>query len=134
MFKPACLVCCCRKPTHIPAFTTLEHLVSQLLSAPSSDSQYVCVDTIAEMSVVVYYTSVTGSLEQHISFVLDCKKIDYKMVDISQSTEEKDKMREMVGDPKALPPQIFNGNTYCGDYTAFEEAIEMEELEKFLKL
>lgn len=61
-----------------------------------------------------YCTFQVKKKQQHISFVLDCKKIDYKMVDISQSTEEKDKMREMVGDPKALPPQIFNGNTYCG--------------------
>jgi hypothetical protein len=26
----------------------------------------------------------------------------------------KEKMRELIGDEKAIPPQLFNGNTYCG--------------------
>lgn len=46
--------------------------------------------------------------------ILDSKKIPYEKLDIAASTACKDKMREISGDPKALPPQISNGDTYCG--------------------
>ncbi|XP_041831922.1 SH3 domain-binding glutamic acid-rich-like protein 3 [Melanotaenia boesemani] len=91
------------------------------------------------MSVIVFYSSVSGSLEvkkkqDRIMSVLSSKKIPFKTVDISQNSESKDLMRKRAGDPTALPPQICNGDAYCGDFTAFENAIEMEQLEKFLKL
>lgn len=35
---------------------------------------------------------------------------------------------------KPLPPQIFNGQTYCGDYNGFELANECDTLEAFLHL
>merc|ERR1712181_7458 len=31
-----------------------------------------------------------------------------------------------------LPPQVFNGEKYCGDYDAFDVANEDDELEEFL--
>ncbi|XP_071772293.1 SH3 domain-binding glutamic acid-rich-like protein 3 [Centroberyx gerrardi] len=91
------------------------------------------------MSLIVFYSSVGGSLEmkkhqQKIFLILDSKKIPYKAVDIAQSGEDKEEMRRKAGNPKALPPQICNGDTYCGDYDAFENAVEMEKLETFLKL
>ncbi|XP_040015924.1 SH3 domain-binding glutamic acid-rich-like protein 3 [Gasterosteus aculeatus] len=91
------------------------------------------------MSIKVFYTSVTSSREikktqQKIFDILDSKKINYDALDISQEVKVKDLMRELAGDPTALPPQIFNGNNYCGDYKAFDNAIEEESLEKFLKL
>ncbi|XP_062906428.1 SH3 domain-binding glutamic acid-rich-like protein 3 [Mobula hypostoma] len=43
-------------------------------------------------------------------------------------------MRSRAGDPNALPPQIFNGNNYCGDYHRFYEAVENDEIDAFLKL
>lgn len=46
--------------------------------------------------------------------VLDGKQIAYEIVDISSSEDAKNKMREIVGDPKALPPQIANGDQHCG--------------------
>lgn len=46
--------------------------------------------------------------------VLDGKKVKYEEIDISSSSEDRDKMRELCGDPKALPPQIFRGNKYLG--------------------
>ena len=52
--------------------------------------------------------------QQKITMVLDGKKIGYEIVDISRSEEGKQKMRDIVGDPNALPPQICNGETYCG--------------------
>ena len=45
---------------------------------------------------------------------LDAKKIPYEKVDIAADEEAKKKMRDLIGDPKALPPQLFNDDTYCG--------------------
>ena len=46
--------------------------------------------------------------------VLDGKKVAYEIVDISSDDSAKDKMREIAGDPKSLPPQICKGDQYCG--------------------
>ncbi|XP_031726297.1 SH3 domain-binding glutamic acid-rich-like protein 3 [Anarrhichthys ocellatus] len=91
------------------------------------------------MSIKVYYTSVSSSKEikkwqQQIFDILSSKKIKHEAVDIAQDVKVKDLMRDLVGDPTALAPQIFNGDNYCGDYKAFENAIEEEALESFLKI
>ncbi|KAM4634008.1 SH3 domain-binding glutamic acid-rich-like protein 3 [Polymixia lowei] len=91
------------------------------------------------MSVIVYYSSVSSSnqvkkQQQSIFFYMDSKKIPYKAVDITQKTEDKEEMRRKVGNPTALPPQICNGDTYCGNYEMFFEAMENEEMDTFLKL
>lgn len=91
------------------------------------------------MTIIYYYTSVSSNMEtkkhqQRIEMVLDSKKIEYERCDIASSEDDKKKMRELMGDPKALPPQLFNGDQYLGEYTAFEAAVENGELEKFLKL
>lgn len=65
--------------------------------------------------------------------VLDGKKIPYQVVDISSDDSAKAKMRELAG-ASSLPPQIANGDQYCGDFNSFDEAVEMEELSKFLKM
>lgn len=40
-----------------------------------------------------------------------------------------------MNDDKALAPQIFNDETYCGDYEAFINAVEEENgIWDFLKL
>ena len=52
--------------------------------------------------------------QQKISMVLESKGINFEIVDIAASAEDKDKMRELVGDPTALPPQIVNDGVYCG--------------------
>ena len=33
---------------------------------------------------------------------------------MASSVEDKEKMRALVGNPSALPPQIANGDQYCG--------------------
>ncbi|XP_071335179.1 SH3 domain-binding glutamic acid-rich-like protein 3 [Trachinotus anak] len=91
------------------------------------------------MPLKVFFSSVSGSLEMkknqdRIFSVLGSKKIPFEAVDISQNSEDKDLMRKRAGNPTALPPQICNGDVYCGDITAFDNAIEMEQLEQFLKL
>lgn len=45
---------------------------------------------------------------------LDSKKMKYFAVDISQNQEKKDEMRKKAGNPSAMPPQVFNGDKYCG--------------------
>ena len=50
--------------------------------------------------------------------------------------EQRDMMRASAkkkdGQRHALPPQIFNGEKYCGDYDDFDVANEDDELEEFL--
>ena len=46
--------------------------------------------------------------------VLTSKKINFDIIDIAASEEAKAKMRELMGDPKGLPPQICNNDIYCG--------------------
>lgn len=92
-----------------------------------------------KMSLTLYITTVTGNLEvkkqqQKIQMILDAKKIKYEAVDVAASEDAKKKMRAIAGDDKALPPQICNGDTYCGNFEAFDNAVEAEELEEFLKL
>uniref|UniRef100_A0A3B1IXJ1 SH3 domain binding glutamate-rich protein like 3 n=1 Tax=Astyanax mexicanus TaxID=7994 RepID=A0A3B1IXJ1_ASTMX len=71
------------------------------------------------MSIVVYFSSASGSREvkqrqSEIFQFLDSKKIIYRALDITQSSDVKDEMRRKVGNNTALPPQIFNGDKYCG--------------------
>ncbi|XP_074074129.1 SH3 domain-binding glutamic acid-rich-like protein 3 [Macrotis lagotis] len=87
----------------------------------------------------VYSTSVTGSREiksqqSEVTRILDGKRIQYELVDISQDNALREEMRALAGDPKAIPPQICNGNQYCGDYELFVEAVEQDTLQEFLKL
>ncbi|PIK55562.1 putative SH3 domain-binding glutamic acid-rich-like protein 3 [Apostichopus japonicus] len=57
-----------------------------------------------------------------------------KKRDIASSEDNKKKMRDLIGDQKAIAPQLFNDDQYCGNYDAFELANEDGELEAFLKL
>lgn len=52
--------------------------------------------------------------QERIFSVLTSKKIAFKQVDITQNTEDKNLMRKKANNPTALPPQIFNGDVYCG--------------------
>ncbi|KAF7659215.1 hypothetical protein LDENG_00001340 [Lucifuga dentata] len=90
------------------------------------------------MSVTLFFapdsTVAIKKKQTRILNVLSSKKINYTIVNITVSSEKRDLMRKIAGDPKALPPQIANGDVYCGDFDAFDNAIETEDLETFLKL
>ncbi|MCI4387211.1 hypothetical protein PGIGA_G00071560 [Pangasianodon gigas] len=91
------------------------------------------------MSITIYFSSVSGSREikkqqAEIFQFLDSKQIKYFVKDITVSPDVKKEMREKVGNPEALPPQVFNGNKYCGDYQAFFNAVEDGKPETFFKL
>jgi SH3 domain-binding glutamic acid-rich protein len=90
------------------------------------------------MSLMVYISSVSSSTElkkqqQKIMMVLDGRKIPYTVADIASSEDAKMEMKKVAGSD-ALPPQIVNDGMYCGDYFGFDEALESEELNQFLKL
>ncbi|XP_075900750.1 SH3 domain-binding glutamic acid-rich-like protein 3 [Nelusetta ayraudi] len=91
------------------------------------------------MDLKVFYSSVSCNRElkknqEKIFMILDSKSICYEAVDVTQDEEAKLAMRRIANDSKALPPQICKGDIYCGDFAAFFNAVECEELEKFLKL
>uniref|UniRef100_A0A673MLU1 SH3 domain-binding glutamic acid-rich-like protein 3 n=1 Tax=Sinocyclocheilus rhinocerous TaxID=307959 RepID=A0A673MLU1_9TELE len=80
---------------------------------------------------------ITAEVKQHQSEIfqfLDSKKIKYFAVDIAGSTDVKEEMRKKVGNPSAMPPQVFNGDKYCGDYQKFFDAVEDGKPEAFFKL
>jgi glutaredoxin len=52
--------------------------------------------------------------QNRIKLILDGKKIPYEEIDLSKNQEVREEMRARAGIPDLLPPQIFNGDTYCG--------------------
>lgn len=46
--------------------------------------------------------------------ILSSKKINFNKLDIAADENLRTKMREIMGDPKGLPPQLCNGEQYCG--------------------
>ncbi|CAG5128299.1 unnamed protein product [Candidula unifasciata] len=89
--------------------------------------------------ITVFISSVTSSMEvrkhqMKIQDVLSGAKIDHEVVDVSANKEDLSRMRDIVGDSHALAPQIVNGDNYCGNYEAFDEAVENKTLKEFLKL
>lgn len=91
------------------------------------------------MGVKLYYTTVTASRaiksqQSDVIRILDSKGIKYELIDISVGGELRDEMRNKAGDPTAVPPQLFNEDQYCGNFEMFQEAVEEDTVEKFLKL
>lgn len=52
--------------------------------------------------------------QEEVTRILDTYKIKYELIDISVSLKVLQEMRMKVSTPKAQPPQIFNGQEYCG--------------------
>ncbi|XP_039344353.1 SH3 domain-binding glutamic acid-rich-like protein 3 isoform X2 [Mauremys mutica] len=70
-------------------------------------------------TIRVYYTSVTGSRQvkqkqAEVTRILDINKTKYELIDVSISEHLLQEMRAKAGNPNAVPPQIFNGDDYCG--------------------
>merc|ERR1712058_57488 len=93
--------------------------------------------------IMIFISGNSGSKEitnrQHrILMILKSLGIAMKQVDISAPgmDEQRDFMRASAkkkeGQRHALPPQLFNGEKYCGDYDDFDVANEDDELEEFL--
>merc|ERR1711970_1673182 len=73
-----------------------------------------------------------------ISMVLTTRIIPFDSIDISAPGMEemrrfmRERGRKREGQRNVLPPQIFNGEEYRGDYEEFDIANEDDELEEFL--
>lgn len=52
--------------------------------------------------------------QRKVEQILSSKNYKLDLVDIAAGAEAKEKMREIAGNPKAMPPQIANGDQYCG--------------------
>lgn len=46
--------------------------------------------------------------------ILDSYNIKYELIDITVSPQALEEMRTKADSPKTAPPQIFNGQEYCG--------------------
>jgi len=97
------------------------------------------------MAIKIYISNNSGNKEienhQHrIIMILKSLSIEFEVADISAPgmENERDYMRQngkkKEGQRNVLPPQIFNGEKYCGDYDDFDVANEDDELEEFLGL
>ena len=53
-------------------------------------------------------------MQNQIKWPLDGMKIRYAEIDVSLEQDALRRMRELMGNPLAEPPQIFNGDDYCG--------------------
>ena len=61
--------------------------------------------------------------QRKIDFVLSSKGYDLEKIDIATNQEAKHKMRELLNNPKALPPQIFNDDVHCGVRRTLKEIL-----------
>ncbi|CAN2390372.1 SH3-binding [Pristimantis euphronides] len=82
-------------------------------------------------------TSVTSSREtkshqNEMKRILDTQKICYEMVDVSLDKNHLEEMREKSGNACAVPPQLFCGDKYIGDFNQLNDAVEEGTLTQFL--
>ncbi|KAJ8368826.1 hypothetical protein SKAU_G00088540 [Synaphobranchus kaupii] len=97
------------------------------------------------MVIKVFLASLSGSTaikkkQQDVVGFLEALKIEHAQLDIACSEDNRMWMRENVpGEKKPtngipLPPQIFNEESYCGDYETFFDAKEDNQVYAFLGL
>jgi len=95
--------------------------------------------------ICVYMTSVSSKLQiskqqRAILDFLDARGIDYRPVDMCANLKARGQMLEKLPEDskpegkQILPPQVFNGEDYCGDYEQFFDAREMDLIYSFFKL
>uniref|UniRef100_A0ABI7Y851 SH3 domain binding glutamate rich protein like 2 n=1 Tax=Felis catus TaxID=9685 RepID=A0ABI7Y851_FELCA len=78
--------------------------------------------------------------QQDVVRFLEANKIEFEEVDITMSEEQRQWMYKNIPPEKKpaqgnpLPPQIFNGDRYCGDYDSFFESKESNTVYSFLGL
>lgn len=104
-------------------------------------------DTFANMAdgVCVYMTSVSSRIEiskqqRAILDFLDARGIEYLPIDMCANTKARGEMlgkipeEQQADGVKFLPPQVFNGGDYCGDFETFFDAREQDLMYSFFKL
>uniref|UniRef100_A0A3Q2Y7G8 SH3 domain binding glutamate-rich protein n=1 Tax=Hippocampus comes TaxID=109280 RepID=A0A3Q2Y7G8_HIPCM len=97
------------------------------------------------MVIKVFLATSSGSTaikkkQQDVVGFLEALKVDYTQLDIACNEENRKWMRQNVPEEKKpsngipLPPQIFNEESYCGDYETFFDAKEDNSVYAFLGL
>ncbi|XP_039478655.1 SH3 domain-binding glutamic acid-rich protein isoform X7 [Oreochromis aureus] len=97
------------------------------------------------MVIKVFLASSSGSTaikkkQQDVVAFLEALKVDYTPLDIACNEDNRMWMRQNVPEDKKpangipLPPQIFNEESYCGDYDTFFNAKEDNLVYTFLGL
>uniref|UniRef100_A0AAQ6IER1 SH3 domain binding glutamate-rich protein n=1 Tax=Anabas testudineus TaxID=64144 RepID=A0AAQ6IER1_ANATE len=97
------------------------------------------------MVIKVFLASSSGSTaikkkQQDVVAFLEALKVDYTPLDIACNEENRMWMRKNVPEENKpangipLPPQIFNEESYCGDYDTFFNAKEDNSVYSFLGL
>ncbi|XP_064411471.1 SH3 domain-binding glutamic acid-rich-like protein 2 [Latimeria chalumnae] len=97
------------------------------------------------MVIRVFIASSSGSVaikkrQYDVVGFLEANRIEFEEVDITMSEEQRLWMYKNIPNEKLpakgnpLPPQIFNGNQYCGDYESFFESKENNTVFLFLGL
>ncbi|XP_013870480.1 SH3 domain-binding glutamic acid-rich protein isoform X4 [Austrofundulus limnaeus] len=97
------------------------------------------------MVIKVFLASSSGSTaikkkQQDVVGFLEALKVDYTELDIACNEDNRMWMRQNVPEEKKpangipLPPQIFNEDSYCGDYDTFFDAKEDNSVFAFLGL
>ncbi|XP_030172949.1 SH3 domain-binding glutamic acid-rich-like protein 2 [Lynx canadensis] len=97
------------------------------------------------MVIRVFIASSSGFVaikkkQQDVVRFLEANKIEFEEVDITMSEEQRQWMYKNIPPEKKpaqgnpLPPQIFNGDRYCGDYDSFFESKESNTVYSFLGL
>ncbi|XP_062241446.1 SH3 domain-binding glutamic acid-rich protein isoform X18 [Platichthys flesus] len=97
------------------------------------------------MVIKVFLASSSGSTaikkkQQDVVGFLEALRVEYDPLDIACNEENRMWMRQNVPEEKKpangipLPPQIFNEESYCGDYETFFDAKEDNSVFAFLGL
>jgi len=95
------------------------------------------------MGIRVYISANSGNQkleneQQKIVLVLTMRKKEFEVIDImkpgnqNHRTYMRDRGKKKEGQRNVLPPQIFNGDDYIGDFEDFDLANEDDVLEEFL--
>ncbi|GMT00639.1 hypothetical protein PENTCL1PPCAC_22813, partial [Pristionchus entomophagus] len=96
-------------------------------------------------TIKIFLTSITANTEirkqvQRTVMILEGLRIPFKAIDITKPGMEEERafMKEKAINPRSkgppMPPQFFIDNEYLGNYIDFEESVEEDKLEEFLKL
>ncbi|EFX82293.1 hypothetical protein DAPPUDRAFT_210791 [Daphnia pulex] len=100
------------------------------------------------MVVKFYISMVSGNKEMKkrqmkAQLIMESKGVNFQVIDICDPNNEDERTfmrKNAVGRNNArnaVPPQFFNDDhedSYCGDYEGFDEAVENDRIEEFLKL
>ncbi|XP_056588669.1 SH3 domain-binding glutamic acid-rich-like protein 2 [Triplophysa dalaica] len=97
------------------------------------------------MVIRVYVASSSGSVavkkhQQAVVGFLESNRINFEEVDITMLEDQRLWMYQNIPEKKQpekgnpLPPQIFNGDDYCGDYEDFFQSKETNTVSSFLRL